>query len=128
MVDVRRFYIPDIFCVMSGKRMVVSIAFSRKGALAIMCRQYVVQFQLGTTRLLRFIDFLLAVERMQQVMDATTLYCTVSCHSKMAGCTIKFCVLSCKMQINNITTQSLYCSNYMYFWNSSVYTYTFILQ
>ena len=47
-VDVRRFHIPDIFHVMSGKRMVVSVAFSRKRALAIMCRQYVVQFQLWT--------------------------------------------------------------------------------
>ena len=52
-----------IFSVMSSKRMVVSIVFSRKRALAIMCRQYVVQFQLRATRLLRFIDFLLAVER-----------------------------------------------------------------
>ena len=80
--DVRRLNFPDIYRIMSGKRMVVSIAFSRKSALAIKCRQYVVQFQLGTTRLLRFIDFLLAVERTQQVMDSTTLYCIVSCHSK----------------------------------------------
>ena len=50
---------------MSGKRMA---AFSRKSALGIMSRQYVVQFQLGTIRLLRFIDFLLAVERTQQIM------------------------------------------------------------
>ena len=36
---------------MSGKRMGVSIAFSRNSALGVMSRQYVVQFQLGTTRL-----------------------------------------------------------------------------
>ena len=76
--DIRILNFLDIFHITSGKRMVVSIAFSRKRALAIMCR-YVVQFQLGTTRLL---SFLLSVERTQQVMDATTLYCTVSCHSK----------------------------------------------
>ena len=29
--------------------LLVSFAFSRKRALAIMCRQYAVQFQLGTT-------------------------------------------------------------------------------
>ena len=61
---------------MSCKRTVVSSAFSRKSALGIMSRQYV-QFQLGTTRVLRFIDFLLAVERMQQIMDSTTLLCSI---------------------------------------------------
>ena len=52
-----------VFRVTSDKRMVVSIVFSRKRALVIMSRQYVVQFQLGTTRLLRFVNFILAVER-----------------------------------------------------------------
>ena len=55
-------YVPDIFRVMSGKRI------SRKRAVAIMCRQYIVQFHLGTTRLLGLIYFLLAVERAQQII------------------------------------------------------------
>ena len=83
--DVRRLNFPDIYRIMTffeWQKTVVSITFSRKSALGIMSRQYVVQFQLGTTRLLRFIDFLLAVERTQQIMDSTTLYCIVSCHSK----------------------------------------------
>ena len=83
--DVRRLNFPDIYRIMTffeWQKTVVSIAFSRKSALGIMSRQYVIQFQLGTTRLLRFIDFLLAVERTQQIMDSTTLYCIVSCHSK----------------------------------------------
>ena len=83
--DVRRLNFPDIYRIMTffeWQKTVVSIAFSRNSALGIMSRQYVVQFQLGTTRLLRFIDFLLAVERTQQIMDSTTLYCIVSCHSK----------------------------------------------
>ena len=73
-VDVGRFYILNIFHVMSGKRMVVSIAFPRKRTPPIMCRQYVVQFYLETTRLLIVIDFLLAVERTQQAMDAMDGY------------------------------------------------------
>ena len=83
--DVRRLNFLDIYRILTffeWQKTVVSIAFSRKSALGIMSRQYVVQFQLGTTRLLRFIDFLLAVERTQQIMDSTTLYCIVSCHSK----------------------------------------------
>ena len=60
--DIRRLNFPDSFPIMSGKKCFFSITFSRKRPLTIMCRQYVVQFQLGTTRLLRFIDFQLAVE------------------------------------------------------------------
>ena len=89
--DIRMLNFLDIYRIMSGKRMVVSIAFSRKSVLGIMSRQYVVQFQLGTTRLLRFIDFLLAVERTQQIMDSTALYCIVSCHSKWWICRIFPC-------------------------------------
>ena len=67
--DVRRLNFPDIYRIMSGK--------SKKSALGITSRQYIVQFQLGTTRLLRFIDILLAVERTQQIIDSTTVYCII---------------------------------------------------
>ena len=76
--DVRRLNFPNIFHIISGKKRCFFITFSRKRPLTIMCRQYVVQFQLGTTRLLRFIDFQFAVEN----AASNGLYCTLSCNSK----------------------------------------------
>ena len=92
-VDVRRFHIPDIFRIMSGKRMVASVALDRKRALAIMCRQYVVQFQFWTTKLYQLSACSRDRERMQQVIDATTLYCTVSCHSKYRMYCLFLCII-----------------------------------
>ena len=90
---------------MSGKRMVVSIAFSRKSTLGIMSRQYIVQFQMRTTRLLRFIDFMLAVERMQEIKDSTTLYFLYSVSPlKMANSPY----ISVLDHLDNITAQGLY--------------------
>ena len=92
-----------------------------------MSRQYVVQFQLGTTRLLKFIDFLLAVERTQQIMDSTTLYQTVEIH-RLSACsrenaannglyyTVLYSILLLKMAdspyislLDDVTAQGLYC-------------------
>ena len=67
------------------------VSFSRKRAFAIMCRQYVVQFQLGTTyqtvEIHQLSDRITAVERKQPLHLA----------NQNGGCTVYFCVLSCNI-------------------------------
>ena len=81
-LNVRRCHILDIFSVINGKRMIVSIAFSIKKHLQTMCRQYCCSIPIGNYQTVE-IHWLSACSRENTANNGpTTLCCKVSCHSR----------------------------------------------